>query len=44
MPGEALVGAQDHGGRVPADQAADAPLHVLVAREPGSCSGLMVLM
>jgi hypothetical protein len=31
--GEPVVGAQDHGHRVPADQAADPPFEVLVAGE-----------
>ena len=32
-PRELVVGAQDHGDRVPADQPADPSLHLLVARE-----------
>ncbi len=33
MPGRPVVGPQDHGHGVPADQPPDAPLHLLVARE-----------
>ena len=37
------VGADHHDGGVPADVGPDAPLEVLVAGEPGSWSGGMVL-
>ena len=39
MPVGVLVGPDDHHGRVPADVGADAPLDVLVAREPGLLLG-----
>ena len=38
-PREGVVGAQHHGGRVPADQATDPALDCLVAREGGLLLG-----